>query len=104
MFTRAELESALAIVHGAMSPTPQYAWPLLNSRTGVDVVLKHENHTPTGAFKVRGGLVYIQRLKQAQPALKGIVTATRGNHGQSFAFACARNGIACVVVVPFGNS
>jgi threonine dehydratase len=67
-------------------------------------VVKHENHTPTGAFKVRGGLVYIRGLKQAQPDLKGIVTATRGNHGQSFAFACARNGIACVVVVPFGNS
>jgi threonine dehydratase len=104
MFTRAELESALVIVRGAMPPTPQYAWPLLKVRTGVHVVLKHENHTPTGAFKVRGGLVYIQRLKQAQPALKGIVTATRGNHGQSFAFACARNDIACVVVVPFGNS
>jgi len=104
MFTRAELEEALGIVHTAMPPTPQYAWPLLKARSGVDVVLKHENHTPTGAFKVRGGLVYVQRLKQAQPGLKGIVTATRGNHGQSFAFACARNGIACVVVVPFGNS
>jgi threonine dehydratase len=87
-----------------MPPTPQYAWPLLRARAGVDVVLKHENHTPTGAFKVRGGLVYVQRLKATQPDLKGIVTATRGNHGQSFAFACARNGIACVVVVPFGNS
>jgi threonine dehydratase len=104
VFTLPELESALAIVRAAMPPTPQYAWPLLRQRTGVDVVVKHENHTPTGAFKVRGGLVYVQRLKQAQPALKGIVTATRGNHGQSFAFACARNGIGCVVVVPFGNS
>ena len=104
MFTLADLEAASKIVHAAMPPTPQYAWPLLKARTGVDVVLKHENHTPTGAFKVRGGLVYIQRLKQAQPRLKGVVTATRGNHGQSFAFACARNGIACVVVVPFGNS
>src|ERR1051325_6011080 len=104
MFTVPELRYALAIVHGAMPPTPQYAWPLLKARTGVDVVLKHENHTPTGAFKVRGGLVYIRRLREAQPHLTGIVTATRGNHGQSFAFACARNGIPCVVVVPFGNS
>jgi threonine dehydratase len=104
MFTVADLEAAAKIVHAAMPPTPQYAWPLLKARTGVDVVIKHENHTPTGAFKVRGGLVYIRRLKEAQPDLKGIVTATRGNHGQSFAFACARNGIGCVVVVPFGNS
>src|SRR5215470_13570641 len=102
MFSVADLEAAAKIVHAAMPPTPQYAWPLLKVRTGVDVVLKHENHTPTGAFKVRGGLVYVQRLKEAQPNLKGIVTATRGNHGQSFAFACARNGIGCVVVVPFG--
>jgi threonine dehydratase len=104
VFTVPELEAALAIVRAAMPPTPQYAWPLLKQRTGVDIVLKHENHTPTGAFKVRGGLVYVQRLKQAQPGIKGIVTATRGNHGQSFAYACARNGIGCIVVVPFGNS
>jgi threonine dehydratase len=104
MFTVADLEAASTIVHAAMPPTPQYAWPLLKARTGVDVVLKHENHTPTGAFKVRGGLVYIRRLKEVRPDLKGIVTATRGNHGQSFAFACARNGLRCVVVVPFGNS
>lgn len=104
MFTRADLQDALAIVHAAMPPTPQYAWPLLKRRSGVDVVAKHENHTPIGAFKVRGGLVYIRRLKEAQPGLQGVVTATRGNHGQSFAFACARNGMGCVVVVPFGNS
>jgi threonine dehydratase len=104
VFTVPELEAALAIVRTAMPPTPQYAWPLLKQRIGVDIVLKHENHTPTGAFKVRGGLVYVQRLKLAQPGIKGIVTATRGNHGQSFAYACARNGIGCIVVVPFGNS
>jgi len=104
VFTVPELQAALAIVHAAMPPTPQYAWPLLKARTGVDVVLKHENHTPTGAFKVRGGLVYVQRLKESRPGIKGIVTATRGNHGQSFAFACARNGIGCIVIVPFGNS
>ena len=104
MFSVQELESALAIVHAAMPPTPQFAWPLLKARTGVDVVIKHENHTPTGAFKVRGGLVYIDRLKRERPDVKGVITATRGNHGQSLAFACGRAGIACTVVVPFGNS
>src|SRR5437660_762729 len=87
-----------------MPPTPQFAWPLLRQRTGVDVVVKHENHTPTGAFKVRGGLVYVDRLTRERPHLKGVVTATRGNHGQSLAFACHRANIACTVVVPFGNS
>jgi threonine dehydratase len=87
-----------------MPPTPQFAWPLLRQRTGVDVVIKHENHTPTGAFKVRGGLVYADRLKRERPHVKGVITATRGNHGQSLAFACARAGVACTVVVPFGNS
>jgi threonine dehydratase len=104
VFTVAELEAACTIVHGAMPPTPQFAWPLLKARTGVDVVIKHENHTPTGAFKVRGGIVYVDRLKRERPDVKGVITATRGNHGQSLAFACARAGIACTVVVPFGNS
>ncbi len=104
MFTLAELEAALPIVRAAMAPTPQFAWPLLRQRTGIDVVVKHENHTPTGAFKVRGGLVYVDRLKRERPHVKGVVTATRGNHGQSLAFACHRAGIACAVVVPFGNS
>jgi threonine dehydratase len=104
MFTLAELEAVLPIVRAGVPPTPQFAWPLLKVRTGVDVVVKHENHTPTGAFKVRGGLVYIDRLKREQPDVKGVITATRGNHGQSLAFACGRAGIACTVVVPFGNS
>jgi len=104
VFTEPELEAACTIVHAAMPPTPQFAWPLLKARTGVDVVIKHENHTPTGAFKVRGGLVYVDRLKRERPDVKGVITATRGNHGQSLAFACARAGIACTVVVPFGNS
>src|SRR5947207_10965124 len=87
-----------------MPPTPQFAWPLLRKRSGVGVVIKHENHTPTGAFKVRGGIVYADRLKRERPHVKGVITATRGNHGQSLAFACARAGIACTVVAPFGNS
>jgi threonine dehydratase len=104
VFTVAELEAACTIVHAAMPPTPQFCWPLLKQRAGVDVVIKHENHTPTGAFKVRGGIVYVDRLKRERPDVKGVITATRGNHGQSLAFACARAGIACTVVVPFGNS
>jgi threonine dehydratase len=104
MFTRSELEAVLPLVRAAVPPTPQYAWPLLAARTGVDVVVKHENHTPTGAFKVRGGIVYVDRLKRERPQVKGVITATRGNHGQSLAFACGRAGIACTVVVPFGNS
>jgi threonine dehydratase len=104
MFTLAELEAAVPIVRAAVPPTPQFAWPLLKQRTGVDVVVKHENHTPTGAFKVRGGIVYVDRLKRERPQVKGVITATRGNHGQSLAIACARAGIACTVVVPFGNS
>jgi threonine dehydratase len=104
MFTLAELESVIPLVRESVPPTPQYAWPLLKARTGVEVVVKHENHTPIGAFKVRGGIVYLHRLKRERPQVKGIVTATRGNHGQSLAFAGARAGIAVTIVVPYGNS
>src|SRR3979411_2033582 len=104
MFDLAQLERAQAIVGAAMPPTPAYAWPLLSERLGATAIVKHENHTPTGAFKVRGGLVYVDRLKHERPDVKGVITATRGNHGQSLAFACGRAGIACAVVVPFGNS
>jgi len=104
MFTLAELEAVIPVVRAGVPPTPQFAWPLLKNRTGVDVVVKHENHTPTGAFKVRGGLVYADRLKRERPDVKGVITATRGNHGQSLAFACSRAGVPCTVVVPFGNS
>jgi threonine dehydratase len=104
MFTLAELESILPIVRASVPPTPQYAWPLLQARTGVEVVVKHENHTPIGAFKVRGGLVYLDRLKRERPQVSGIVTATRGNHGQSLAFAGARAGMPVTIVVPHGNS
>lgn len=100
----AELESAARLVHAAMPPTPQYAWPLLEQRVGSPVVVKHENHTPAGAFKVRGGIVYFDRLARATPRVAGVVTATRGNHGQSVGIAARRHGIAAVVVVPHGNS
>ncbi|TMJ27053.1 MAG: pyridoxal-phosphate dependent enzyme, partial [Alphaproteobacteria bacterium] len=79
MFSLAELHSVLPIVRAAVPATPQYAWPLLRARTGVDIVVKHENHTPIGAFKVRGGLVYFHRLRRERPQVKGVITATRGN-------------------------
>ena len=104
MFSLEDVESAAAIVHAAMPATPQYAWPLLARRTGCEVWVKHENHTPTGAFKVRGGLVYMDRLKREQPRVAGVISATRGNHGQSIALAAARVGIAATIVVPRGNS
>ncbi len=104
MLSLDEIESAAAIVHGAMPSTAQYAWPLLALRTGCEVWVKHENHTPTGAFKVRGGLVFMDRLKRRAPRTGGVISATRGNHGQSIALAAARNGIAATIVVPHGNS
>jgi len=104
MFTLAELESVLQLVRARVPPTPQYAWPLLKALSGVEVVVKHENHTPIGAFKVRGGIVYFDRLKRERSQVTGIVTATRGNHGQSLACAGAHAGIAVTIVVPHGNS
>jgi len=104
MLSLTEIEDGARIVYAAMPATAQYAWPLLAKRTGCEVWVKHENHTPIGAFKVRGGLVYMDRLKKAQPRLKGVASATRGNHGQSIALAAARNGIAATIVVPHGNS
>ena len=104
MFSLAELESVLAPVHQSVPPTPQYAWPLLKERLGLDVVVKHENHTPIGSFKVRGGIVYFDRLKRQRPSVRGVISATRGNHGQSLAFAGARAGVAVTIVVPHGNA
>ena len=104
LFSLAELEAAASLVHAVMPPTPQYAWPLLRKRTGVDVWVKHENHTPTGAFKVRGGIVYMEMLRRKYPEVTGVISATRGNHGQSIAVAAARAGIKAVIVVPEGNS
>jgi threonine dehydratase len=104
MFTLQELENVIPLVRASVPPTPQYAWPSLKACTGVEVVVKHENHTPIGSFKVRGGIVYFDRLKRQRPQVRGIVSATRGNHGQSLAFAGARAGIAVTIVVPRGNS
>jgi threonine dehydratase len=104
MFTLSELEAAARVVYAAMPPTPQYAWPLLAARCGCEVWVKHENHTPTGAFKLRGGLVYVERMKRERPQVLGIVSATRGNHGQSLAYAGRRHVVPVVIVVPHGNS
>ena len=104
MFTLAELDNVIPLVRAIVPPTPQYAWPLLKALTGVEIIVKHENHTPIGAFKLRGGIVYFDRLNRARPQVQGIVTATRGNHGQSLAFAGSHTGIAVTIVVPHGNS
>ncbi|HVY42665.1 MAG TPA: threonine dehydratase [Hyphomicrobiaceae bacterium] len=104
MFSLADLEAASDLVHAHMPPTPQYAWPLLARRTGVEVWVKHENHTPIGAFKVRGGLVYMTELKRSGENPAGVITATRGNHGQSIARAASAVGLASTILVPHGNS
>jgi threonine dehydratase len=104
MLTRADLDDAWHIVRGVFGPTPAYLWPLLSERAGRGIVVKHENHCPTGAFKVRGGLVFLARLRARLPQCPGLITATRGNHGQSLAFAASRAGVPITIVVPHGNS
>ena len=104
MFDLQQLERAHAVVAAAMPPTPAHRWPLLAERLGATVIVKHENHTPIGAFKVRGGLVYLNRLKRERPDTIGIISATRGNHGQSLAFAASRYGVPVTIYVPRGNS
>ena len=102
--TLAEIDGAAALIRDAVPPTPAYRWPLLCERLGLDLALKHENHTPIGAFKVRGGLTYVDALRKRAPQVTRLVCATRGNHGQSIAFAGARSGLRVTVVVPEGNS
>ena len=104
MIPLAELEAAARHVYAAMLPTPQYAWPLLARRAGRNVWVKHENHTPIGAFKVRGGLNLLAALAADPSPPAGIISATRGNHGQSLAYAARRRGVGCTIVVPRGNS
>jgi threonine dehydratase len=104
MFDATELAAAAALVQAQMPPTPQHAWPLLAARTGAEVWVKHENHTPTGAFKIRGGITFMDWLRRTHPEAKGVVTATRGNHGQSIARAACAAGLRAVVLVPRGNS
>jgi len=104
MFGLDDLDEATTIVRRHVPPTPQYEWPLLNEHAGSRVVVKHENHTPVGAFKVRGGLVYMDRLVRERPSVAGVVSATRGNHGQSLAYAGREYGRSVTIFVPRGNS
>ena len=98
------LEAAARIVRHVLPATPQICWPLLSARAGAEVWVKHENHLPTGAFKVRGGIVYMQRLRERHPEVRGVIAATRGNHGQSVAFAGRAADLSVRIVVPHGNS
>lgn len=104
LFSLEDLETAHKTVGQFVPPTPAYAWPLLRERTGVDVYIKHENHTPTGSFKARGGFIYVDSLIKSGAKPTGLVTATRGNHGQSIALGASRNGVPAYIVVPEGNS
>src|ERR1700686_3840234 len=104
MFDLRQLERAHEIVAAAMPPTPAYAWPLLSERLGAPPIVKHENHPPIGPFKVRGGLVYVDRPKRERPHTAGLISATRGNHGQSLAFAASRYRMPVTIYVPHGNS
>jgi threonine dehydratase len=99
-----EIRKAAELIYKTMPATPQYTWPLLSARAGAEVWVKHENHSPVGAFKIRGGLVYMDWLRRERPEVKTVVSATRGNHGQSIALAATRMGISAVIVVPHGNS
>jgi len=102
--TLSEIESAAQVVYRAFQPTPQYRWALLSKRLGTDCWVKHENHTPVGAFKIRGGLTYFDALRHAGALPAEVISATRGNHGQSIGWAARANGVRCTIVVPHGNS
>ena len=102
--TLAQLRAAAAIVHAHVPATPQHPWPLLRERCGMQLWVKHENHTPVGAFKLRGGLVYLERLVAGGTRPRGVASATRGNHGQSIALAARQHGLPVTIVVPHGNS
>ena len=102
--TLSEIEAAKALIRQHIRETPTYRWPLLEAGLGCELWLKHENHSPVGAFKIRGGLVYMDELKRQQPEVRGVIAATTGNHGQSIAFAVRLNGLRAVIVVPYGNN
>ncbi len=104
MPTLDRIEAAADLVHRHVPPTPQHCWPLICERAGTEVWVKHENHTPIGAFKLRGGLTYMDDLVRKDPQVAGVITATRGNHGQSIGFAARALGLRAVILVPNGNS
>jgi threonine dehydratase len=99
-----EIEAAAQVVYREFPPTPQYRWATLSARLGTDCWVKHENHTPVGAFKIRGGLTYFDQLKARGELPREVMSATRGNHGQSIGWAARAHGVACTIVVPHGNS
>lgn len=100
----AELEAATTLVRPHIPATPSHTWPLLNAEAGCEVWVKHENHTPVGAFKVRGGVVYLDELQRARPGVPGVIAASTGNHGQSVAWNARRLGLRAVIVVPHGSN
>jgi threonine dehydratase len=102
--TKDDLEAATDAVYRHMTPTAEICWPLLSNRTGAEVWVKHENQTPIGAFKIRGGFNYMANLLKTDADCPGVLSATRGNHGQSVALACSKIGLASTIVVPFGNN
>nr|HPR46102.1 pyridoxal-phosphate dependent enzyme [Ottowia sp.] len=102
--TLAEIEAAAQVVYREFQPTPQYRWALLSERLGTDCWVKHENHTPVGAFKIRGGLAFFDQIKARGELPREVVSATRGNHGQSIGWAARAHGVRCTIVVPRGNS
>jgi threonine dehydratase len=102
--TLSQIESAKALIRPVIRETPTYRWPMLEAGLGCELWLKHENHTPVGAFKIRGGLVYMHELTRQQPDVTGVIAATTGNHGQSIAFAAQSHGLRAVIVVPHGNN
>lgn len=104
MFSADEIKAAQDCVYARVRPTPQFEWPLLSEALGAKVWVKHENHQPVGAFKVRGGLTYFDALLKREPQLAGVIAATRGNHGQSIAFAAGKANVPATIVVPHGNS
>ena len=104
MLTKSEINTVTELIYKYMQPTAQIEWPLLSKRAGCSVIVKHENHTPIGAFKIRGGLLYISRLIKENQSIKGVIAATRGNHGQSIGFAAKTFGIKAKIVVPLNNN
>ena len=99
-----EIEAAATLVYREFQATPQYRWAILSERLGTHCWVKHENHTPVGAFKIRGGLTYLEALRQRGALPREVISATRGNHGQSIGWAARAHGLACSIVVPRGNS
>jgi len=99
-----DIEDAAQVVYREFAATPQYAWGQLSSKLGATCWLKHENHTPVGAFKIRGGLTYFDQLARNGALPAEVISATRGNHGQSIGWAARAHGVPCTIVVPHGNS